>query len=136
MEIDVCPRWLLRWLRLSESVQVDAAIWFSTVLVLVASPLMALVPHVCLMRELLRIPCPGCGVLHAFGALVHLQPIRAWQFNPGAIAIAALFIFQLTARPVAVFSTSCRAAVHRVSHAMSNFAVAFLLGVWIFRLFN
>lgn len=37
---------------------------------------------ICWMRALLGIPCPGCGLTHAFCAIGHGRFTEAWAFNP------------------------------------------------------
>ncbi len=70
----------------------------------------------CAVRLFLGIPCPGCGLLHALWALIHLDARAAFHFYP----IWPLFILLL---------------VLRRRLAMGNFFVAAMMIQWLGRLF-
>lgn len=36
----------------------------------------------CPVKQLLQIPCPGCGMTHAYGYLLQLQPAAAFRSHP------------------------------------------------------
>ena len=41
---------------------------------------------------LLGMPCPGCGTTRAFAALVQLDPLAAFRFNPLVMVTLALLM--------------------------------------------
>jgi hypothetical protein len=133
MEIDICPRWVLARLRISESSQHHVALLVSTLLTLALLPLAIRIPHFCLMQKVLGIPCPGCGVCHSIMALVHLKPAIAWAANPAGVGVMSVFCFQLVARPIAIIAPRTRDLVSQASHRISNAALGGLFLVWIFR---
>jgi hypothetical protein len=133
MEIDICPVWILAKLRVPEPSQAHVALLLSTLLALLSIPIIARIPHICLMRTVLGIPCPGCGVSHSIMAILRLNPAMAWRANPAGIAVASVFCFQLVARPVAIAAPATGNFVSRVSRNISNVALACLLLVWISR---
>lgn len=85
MEIDVCPRWVLAKVGISAAAQPHLAIFLSSWVALLASPVLIRLPHVCLFRTLLGISCPGCGMLHAMAALLKMDIASAWNLNPAAL---------------------------------------------------
>ncbi|MBZ5492213.1 MAG: DUF2752 domain-containing protein [Acidobacteriia bacterium] len=135
MEIDFCPRWILTRLRVPERSQHHLAMLISTLVVLLLVPIIPHVPHFCLMKKLLGIPCPGCGISHSLMAALRFDLAKAWFFNPAGIAVALLFCYQIVARPVAIALPQAAAAVSSISRYGSNITVILLFLVWSYRVF-
>jgi hypothetical protein len=133
MEINFCPRWLLTKLRIPERSQHHLAILISTLLVLLFVPMIPHVPHFCLIKKLLGIPCPGCGISHSLMAALRFDLAKAWFFNPAGIAVALLFAFQIIARPLAIAHPRAAGVVSLISRYGSNFSVILLFAVWAYR---
>jgi hypothetical protein len=134
MEIDFCPRWILTRLRVPERSQHHLAILISTLVVLLLVPIVPHVPHFCLMKKLLGIPCPGCGISHSVVAAFRLDFAKAWFENPAGIGVALLFCFQMVARPIAIAAPRAADIVSSVSRYGSNLSVILLFLVWTYRL--
>jgi len=67
-------------------------------------------PIVCLLRGLVGIPCPSCGLTRAFCALAHLQVIEALRYH----ALSPLVFGAVVATPfVAAYELATRRAVAR-----------------------
>lgn len=135
MEIDFCPRWILVKLRVPERSRRDLAILLSTLAIFMLVPIIPHVPHFCLMKKLLGIPCPGCGISHSIMAAFQFDLVKAWLANPAGIAVALLFSFQIVARPFAIALPRTSAAVSLISRYASNFSVVLLFAVWAYRVF-
>jgi len=133
MEIDICPRWILRKLRISEPSLRHVALLVSTLLTLALLPLAIHVPHFCLARKILGIPCPGCGVSHSIMAIFRLSPRAAWRANPAGLAVASSFGLQLVAQPIAIIVPRTRDLVSLASQHISSVALGSLLLVWVSR---
>src|SRR5262245_38882378 len=50
-------------------------------------------PRTCLWTILAGRPCPGCGTLHALSALLHGDPLGAWDFNPNVAVTAPVIVW-------------------------------------------
>jgi hypothetical protein len=133
MEINFCPQWILTKLRVSERSQYHLAILISTLVVLLLVPIIPHVPHFCLMKKLLGIPCPGCGISHSVMAVFRLDLRKAWFANPAGIGVALLFSFQIVARPFAIALPRAAGLVSSISRYGSNLSVILLLVVWTYR---
>jgi len=133
MEIDFCPRWILAKLRVPERSQQHFAILISTLTALMLVPTIPHVPHFCLMKNFLGIPCPGCGISHSLMAAFRFDLARAWFANPAGVGVAMLFAFQIVARPIAIALPRASTAVSSVSKYGSNFSVILLFLVWAYR---
>src|ERR1700756_3800098 len=127
MEIDICPRWLLGWLRVPQQKQHHVALLVSTLLTLGLIPLVIHIPHFCLMQRVLNIPCPGCGISHSMMALLRMKPGMAWQANPAGVSVASVLCFQVMARPIAITAPRTGVLVSQVSRHLSNVALGSLL---------
>jgi hypothetical protein len=133
MEIDFCPRWVLAKLRVPERSQHHFAILLSALAALLLVPIIPHVPHFCLMKKLLGIPCPGCGISHSLMAVFRFDLAKAWFFNPAGIAVALLFCYQIVALPIAIALPQAAAAVSSISRYGSNFTMVLLFLVWTYR---
>ena len=133
MEIDFCPRWILTKLRVPERIQRHLAILISTLVVLLLVPIIPHVPHFCLMKKVLGIPCPGCGISHSVFAAFRFDLAKAWWANPAGIGVALLFSFQVVARPIAIALPRATGAVSSISRYGSNLSVILLFLVWTYR---
>lgn len=133
MEINICPRWILAKLRIPEQSQQHAAIFISTLLVLLLVPVIPHMPHFCLMKKVLGIPCPGCGISHSVMAVFRFNPAMAWHANPAGIGVAAVFLLQIVVRPLAVAVPRTAAFVSSISRYSSNCAMLVLFLVWTYR---
>lgn len=133
MEIDICPRWVLAKLGISEQRQQHVALFASASLGLPLLFLAIHIPHLCLMRTVLGIPCPGCGVCHSIIAILRFDPVRAWAANPAGVGVALSLCFQLVARPIAIMAPRAGDLVSQSSRHISNVALGGLLLVWILR---
>ena len=135
MEINFCPRWILAKLRVPDRSRHHVAILISTLLILLFVPIISHIPHFCLLKKVLGIPCPGCGISHSLMSAFRFDLAKAWFFNPAGIAVALLFCYQIVARPVAIALPRASAAVSSISDYGSNFSVILLFVVWAYRVF-
>ncbi|MEJ2009608.1 MAG: DUF2752 domain-containing protein [Acidobacteriota bacterium] len=134
MEINICPEWLLAKLGVPPRARVHVALLASALFALAGAPALIRVPHICLMRSLLGLPCPGCGVLHAMTAAIHGHLASALEANPGGLGLAFLLGFQVVARPVAMAWTRAGGLVTGVSRRGSQAVLGLLIVVWVARL--
>lgn len=134
MEILLLPNWMLARLALTPAQRNHLNAFASVLLAVAAAPLIVRIPHVCLFRYFLHIPCPGCGVTHALLAIERLDLPGAYRANTGGILVAAFFAFQIVARPVALFADRAERTIARLSRFGSTVTVSTLVLVWIWRL--
>jgi hypothetical protein len=104
-------------------------------LILLFVPIIPHIPHFCLLKKTLGIPCPGCGISHSLMSFFRFDLAKAWFFNPAGIAVALLFCYQIVARPVAIALPQASTAVSSISRYGSNFSVILLFVVWAYRVF-
>lgn len=52
----------------------------------------------CVFRVLTGLQCPGCGMTHAIGALLHLDFSGAFHYNPLCLSIVPLLLLYLLFR--------------------------------------
>lgn len=133
VEIHLIPISWLRRAGVPETALLHVSVLVSTMLTLLLIPLLRFVPHVCLAEWLFHVPCPGCGVTTGLLAIAKLDVAGSCRANPAALLVAALLIFQLLARPVALLRPRVGATVAAVSRRLSQVVVLTLFAVWIAR---
>lgn len=69
--------------------EVFAAIFLSSFLAARFLPVLA-VPYVCPAKALFGLPCPACGMTHAFVYLAHADVLAALNANPAGALLAFL----------------------------------------------
>ena len=134
MEIALFPRWIFRDVEAVRRRHLNYCA--SAVVLVIAFPFLRLIPHVCLFRRMLGIPCPGCGITTALAALCGFDFRGAVHANIAALPIAILLGFQILARPFAICSSKSNvgASIDRCSRFI-NFCASFsLCVVWITKL--
>lgn len=136
MEIQICPRWLLRKFGVPQGLQRDAGILISCLFIFLSVPILIHVPHLCLAQRVFGIPCPGCGVTHSILALLQFRFQAAWNFNPAGIVVAVYFVLQILWRACVLGSLITSLLVARLSRAGEILVMVVLFGVWFERLFN
>lgn len=134
MEIDFVPQRFLARLPVPSSAHIHLSIFLSNVSAVVFLPALTHVPHLCLVRLFLHVPCPGCGITHAMVAAAHFNLAAAWHSNPAGFGVAAGFSYQLIARPVAMLFPQTGEFVVRTSRLLSHLVIGSLMAVWMARL--
>ena len=134
MEINVCPEWVLEKLGIPPQARVHVALLASALFALASAPILVYIPHICLMRCLLALPCPGCGVLSAMIATMHGDLATALRTNAAGEGLAFLLGFQIIARPVALAWPRGGVLVSRVSRRGAQVVLGLLMLVWVLKL--
>lgn len=134
MEIDFVPKCFVARLPVPSSAHIHLSIFLSNLGAAVLLPSLTHVPHICVVRLLFDVPCPGCGVTHAILAIAQFRLAAAWHSNPAGLGMVAGFCYQLIARPIAMMFPQTGEFVVRTSRLLSKFVIASLFAVWIARL--
>ena len=93
-------------------------------------------PTLCPLRAATGVPCPGCGVTRALGALTHARWHEAVVLHPLAPLVALVLVgcwaHALARRVGAVAPMTPRA--RRVTTALAVAGALVTVGVWVLRL--
>ena len=100
------------------------------------SIILALLPHFCLLKAILNIPCPGCGVLRGLVSLLSFDFASAWQYNPVSFLILAIITLQIPLRLVALAFLGLSSAVTTILTCLSSITVFSLILVWTLELLS
>jgi hypothetical protein len=136
MEIQICPRWLLRKFGVPQELQRDAGILISCLFILLSVPVLIHVPHLCLAQRVFGIPFPVFGVTHSILAVLQFRFQAAWNFNPAGIVVAVYFLLQILWRACVLGSLMTSLLVARLSRPGEILVMVMLFGVWFDRLFK
>src|SRR6185312_833865 len=136
MEIDFCPRWLLRKYGVSEELQTHVGMLVSLASVLALLPILIRLPHICIAQKLLGIPCPGCGITHSILDVLHLKFRAALTVNPAGLLITPYLLFQVCCRIAVTASVLDGMWLSRVSRIADEIVLVALFSVWFARLLS
>ncbi len=135
MEIAIIPAGLLRpfcadparriWLNLAASSGVVILFFL-----LCPPALLARVPHECLMRTALGLPCPGCGIMTSLFALARGDAHAAMSANPAGIFVASSLLIQMWAATMGIVCEHFRASGSRWMRQSGTLSLAVLGVVW------
>lgn len=98
--------------------------------VVIGSGALGAVPHVCIMREILGTPCPGCGTLTAFRLLASGDFQGAHALQPAISILGAWLTLSLAA---VAFGHRALAATAGWLASVSGVVV---VAVWLLRLLH
>ena len=98
--------------------------FLSAIALLALIPLLRFVPHLCLMKTLLHVPCPGCGITTGLRSLIALNIPAAWRANPASLIIFVGLAVQLCLRPLALLSPN--SLLRGSPFALSNISPRFI----------
>jgi hypothetical protein len=136
MEIYCCPEKLLDGFGIVAKNRLHAGFIISSLIVLLLTPILAVIPHACLFRLLLGLPCPGCGIIHSITSLLKFDIASALRSNPAGLLIVVCVLYQLIARPAVILRPQLGPWVNSTSKYLGHAALAGLLGVWLVRLIS
>jgi hypothetical protein len=143
VEIAILPRRLLRRLIADDTRRLHLNVLLSSVLLLLLflwlshhPGLLYRLPHVCLVRHYLGIPCPGCGVTGSLLALARGNLTKAWYLHPAGALFGIFLGLQLPLRAVALWKRDLSRPVSAISRVLGGGILACLLLVWVYRVLH
>ncbi len=92
---------------------------------------------ICPTKRLLGLPCPGCGLTRATGAMIHLDLVTMWAMHPLAPIITPLVGWMLGRNVLVSLGLLARDSfdpIQKVPRFVWVLLVVALLGVWFARL--
>jgi len=92
-------------------------------------------PHTCASRVLWNVSCPACGLTRSFVLLFHGDLLGSLRMNPVGIWIAALVLFQIPYRFLALRFPRRALLSYHLGLILTYATFIALLVVWIWRRF-
>ena len=139
----ILPGWLVRWLDPEPARQVSWNVLLSSLLVLVLIPFATMIcrladslPHFCLAREFLGLPCPGCGMTRSLVALSQGDMEVSWNYNSAGIALLVGTLAQAGWQTLVLGLHMSSGAWYQGTRAISHCVLVALVGSWVLRLFT
>jgi len=140
VEIAIIPRRLLRRLTADDQRGLHLNVLLSSALLLLFflwlsrhPGLLSHIPHVCLAKRYLGIPCPGCAVTGSVLAFARGNLVRAWYLHPAGVLSVLFLGLQLPLRALAIRRREAGRVVSMVSRIFGSVLIACLLLVWTVR---
>lgn len=91
-------------------------------------------PHICLFKHFLNIPCPGCGILRSLFEFSEFNIKSSFIYNPAGPLLFLFLISQFPLRILALRKAELRNRISYISKKSSNFLILALVIVWIVRM--
>lgn len=143
MEIAFIPRRLVRRLTADDARGLHLNVLLSSALLLLLflwlsrhPGVLYHVPHVCLVKRYLGIPCPGCGVTGSVLAFARGDFVKAWYLHPAGVLLGLFLGLQLPLRSLALWRSGAGRVVSTISRALGSGLLACLLLIWIYRVIH
>ena len=140
MEIKVIPNFILNIFSLHGDKKNHVNILLSSIVFFLFitfiqhfTNLLTNLPHVCLFQKILGIPCPGCGIVRSFIAIISLDLISAWRYNPVGIFIVLFILIQIPVRLFAILEENIGKKIDNYSRFISNLICIILVSVWMLK---
>ena len=142
MDLSFLPKSLIRKIALTDSGQINWNVFLSNVLVICAgSILISLdgrffekIPHVCLVKEMLGIPCPGCGIIRSIIELWNFNFFGSLQYNPVGILIVISIFSQTIFRLLLILGHLSQKFINRQTRIVNTVIISLLFANWIINL--
>lgn len=142
MEIAVIPYRFLEIFTARKDLQIHINIAMSSFLLLavLATPEIRAsifsLPHTCLLMAAFETPCPGCGIISSFLAMLRFDLIRANAENPIGPFLFMFYLLQIPARLAALNVERFGRLVNGGSTFGGRLILTGLLVVWALRLMS
>jgi len=88
-------------------------------------------PHICLFKYFLGIPCPGCGILSSFFAFAKFNIKASFNYNSAGPLLFLFLVGQIPLRILALRDAELRNKISYISKKLSNILILALATVWI-----
>ena len=96
-------------------------------------PLLDAVPHFCLFQELLRFPCPGCGITRSFSYMAAGDVERSLSANPAGLVLGIGLFAQIGCQSLAITGLVPAQRTLRGARTISAVVFSALVFVWLSR---
>lgn len=90
---------------------------------------------VCVVKQLLGVPCPGCGMTRSIAALLAGNPSKAIEFNAASPFVVTFFFVQV-ALVAAAAAGAPGPSILRSARLSDRMLLVLMLGVWSRRMFS
>jgi hypothetical protein len=142
MDLSFLPKAIIKKITISDSEQINWNVLLSnTLLICIGGTLLSFnirivdkIPHICLIKELFGIPCPGCGILRSISELGHLHFLKSLQYNPVGIIILLSIFSQTIARFLLIIGRLSQDFVNKQTKIMNSTIITLLLTNWFINL--
>ena len=136
MEVALIPQFILRKLSHDADRRTHLNILISTLLILLLANFIRHIPHFCLFEMVLKIPCPGCGIMTSIRRILVMDFTGSLHANPIGVLIVLFYGLQIPLQIYAIVKPVYRRNIIRISHVFSYFILTGLLLFWIIKLIN
>ena len=91
---------------------------------------------VCVAKQLLGVPCPGCGITRSITVLLTGNFTKAIEFNAAGLFVVTFFFVQLALVAAAATGAAPDQSILRTARLSDRLLLMLMLGVWSKRMFS
>ncbi|GEM_PF-1654779 len=142
MDLSFLPKLVIQKITHSDSEQINWNVFLSNVIVICLGWILLhfdiriydKIPHFCLVKEILGIPCPGCGILRSISELVNFHFLNSIHYNPVGLMIVFSILSQTISRFLLIAGFLSQKFVNNQTRILNSLIITLLLANWIINL--
>jgi len=141
MEISIIPGFIIKKITSNSIQQINWNVLLSTLLLLnilifVPRSFIDIIPHFCIFKKLIGIPCPGCGIIRSIYSLKNFKFLESFSLNPVGLFLVVFLLSQIPMRIIALCRRNWFQQINIITCRLSNLIISFSLIFWIIRIIN
>ena len=142
MDLSFLPKIVVKKITSSDSEQINWNVFISNILVIcIGGALLSFdtkffdkIPHFCLVKETIGIPCPGCGILRSIIELVNFHFLESIHYNPVGFIIVLSILGQTIFRLLTITGCISQNFINHQTRIINSIVITLLLANWIINL--
>jgi len=142
MDLSFLPKIVVEKITSSDSEQINWNVFLSNVLIIcIGGVLLSFdtkifdrIPHFCLVKETIGIPCPGCGILRSIIELVNFHFLMSIHYNPVGFIIVLSILGQTISRLLKISGCLSQNFINNQTRIINSLVITLLLANWIINL--
>jgi hypothetical protein len=142
MDLSFLPKTLIRRIADSDADQINWNVFLSNVIVItIGGILLAFdlrfyekIPHVCLVKEVIGIPCPGCGIIRSIVELANFRFLSSIHYNPVGVFVVFSIFSQTLSRLLLIAGFLSQRFIDNQTKIINTLVITLLLANWLINL--
>jgi hypothetical protein len=142
MDLSFLPKAVVRRIGDDDAAQINWNVFLSNLIVICFGSVVLWlgvgfldsVPHFCLIKETIGIPCPGCGIIRSIFELASFNLAGSFQYNPVGLIIVLSVISQTFSRLLLIAGFLSQNFINRQTRIVNYLIVTLLITNWIINL--
>jgi hypothetical protein len=142
MDLSFLPKAVVRRIGNGDAAQINWNVFLSNLIVIclgcvvlrLGIGFLDTLPHFCLIKETIGIPCPGCGIIRSIFELANFNLAGSFHYNPVGLIIVLSIISQTISRLLLITGFLSQNFINRQTKIVNYLIVTLLMTNWIINL--